>query len=128
MQTQTPSTYVHTDAIKPHTDIEPTGKHEVYIRHVLMRQDERNIEQELACIYSPDGRCRCTLTMKRAAILYQQYQHIQETKPRLVKRLDAGDLVAKELYALMCRYKDGTTIDNKTQSRVKLANHWATPE
>ena len=78
--------HVHTEAINPHTDIEPTGQHEVYIRTILMRCNERNEEHELACIYTPDGRCRFTLTVERAAILYQQYKRVQEAKPKLVKR------------------------------------------
>ena len=119
--------HVHTEAINPHTDIEPTGQHEVYIRTILMRCNERNEEHELACIYTPDGRCRFTLTVERAAILYQQYKRVQEAKPKLVKRLQGGSF-AKELYALMCRYKDVATIDSKTHSKIKLANHWATPE
>ena len=92
-----------------------------------MRCNERNEEHELACIYTPDGRCRFTLTVERAAILYQQYKRVQEAKPKLLNRLQGGSF-AKELYALMCRYKDGATIDSKTHSKFKLANHWATPE
>ena len=92
-----------------------------------MRCNGRNEEHELACIYTPDGRCRFTLTVERAAILYQKYKRVQEAKPKLVKRLQGGSF-AKELYALMCRYKDGATIDSKTHSNIKLANHWATPE
>ena len=112
---------VHTDAINPHTDIEPTGKHEVYVRKILMRINQTNVEEELACIYTPDGQCRFTITVDRAAILYQQYKRVQELKPKLSKRMKAGSF-AKELYALMCRYKDGAIIDNKAQSKVKLAD------
>jgi ribonuclease HI len=92
-----------------------------------MRINKTDMEQELACIYTPDGRCRFTLTVERAAILYSQYKLTQATKPKLTKRLGTGTF-AKELYALLCRYKDGASIDNKAQGKIKLANHWATPK
>jgi hypothetical protein len=119
---------METNAINPHADIQPTGRHEVYIRGVEMRIDGQDWDKTLACIYTPDGRCRFTLTPTRAAILYQQYLHCAQYKPRLMKQLSAGTF-AEELYALMCRYKDGAQVQTRTNksSTIKVKNHWATP-
>ena len=64
-----------TSPMNPHADIHPTGRHEVYIREVEMCIDGQLWIKTLACIYTPDGKCRYTLTPERTAILYQQYCH-----------------------------------------------------
>ena len=118
---------LHTTPMNPHTDIDPTGQHEVFIRDVQMRIHGHTATHTLACIYTPDGRCKYTLTVPRAALLYHQYNHTMQTRPKLAKRLQAGGF-AKELYALMERYRDGAIIDPKNRTAVKLENHWATPK
>jgi ribonuclease HI len=118
---------IHTSAINPHTDIEPTGRHEVFIREVEMRTDKQNWLKTLACIYTPDGKCHYTLTPERAAVLYSKYQQAMQYKPKLMRKLKAGSF-AEELYALMCRYRDGSDIDSsRHDDHIKLSNHWATP-
>ena len=62
-----------TSPMNPHADIHPTGRHEVFIREVEMCIDGQLWIKTLACIYTPDGKCRYTLTPERTAILYQQY-------------------------------------------------------
>ena len=116
---------VHPEPINPHTDIHPTGKHEVFVRPVHTYIDHKTATVTLACIYTPDGKCRHTLLPERAAMLYAQYKKTAQHKPRLMKRLKAGTY-AEELYSLMSRYKDGTPI-GKGGRTVKLTNHWATP-
>lgn len=118
---------LHTEPMNPHTDIQPTGRHEVFIRTVHMRVDGRNATNELACIYTPEGRCKYTLTVPRAALLYHQYNQTLQLRPRLARRLKAGTF-AKELYALMERYRDGAIIDPNNHTAVKIENHWATPK
>jgi ribonuclease HI len=117
---------IFTSPINPHTDIHPTGRHEVFIRDVDMRIEGQDWTKTLACIYTPDGKCHHTLTVERAAILYQQYMHAQTMKPRLMKRLKAGTF-AEELYSLMGRYKGGAIQNTQTRRKVKPANQWATP-
>lgn len=119
--------WMDTSPTNPHADIHPTGQHEVFIRAVDMRIDGADCTHTLACIYTPDGKCRFTLTPARAAILHRQYTHSRQYKPRLMRRLKAGSF-AEELYALMCRYKEGAAIGGTNSRRiVKLKNHWATP-
>ena len=44
-----------------------------------------------------------------------------------MRKLKAGT-VPQELYALMCRYRDGAQIkDHKAIRKVQIKNHWATP-
>lgn len=45
-----------------------------------------------------------------------------------MKQLRAGTF-AEELYALMCRYKDGAQVQTRTNKpgMIKIKNHWATP-
>jgi hypothetical protein len=117
---------IHTAPMNPHTDIYPTGQYEIFVRTVEMRLKGKDISKELACIYDPNGICRFTLTPERAAILYHQYHQTQQRKPKLMRRLKAGPF-AKEVYSLMCRYKDGALLNPENQSKVKLRNHWATP-
>ena len=116
---------IHPDPINPHTDISPTGQHEVFVRPVHTYIDHNPATVTLACIYTPDGKCRHTLLPDRAAILYAQYKNTAQHKPRLMKRLKAGTF-AEELYSLMSRYKDGTTVGTGGRT-IKLTNHWATP-
>ena len=118
---------IHPHPMNPHTDIEPTGQHEVYLRDVHMRIDGRNATHPLACIYTPDGRCKHTLTVERAALLHHQYHQTLQRRPKLANRLQAGSF-AKELYALMERYRDGAIIDPNNHTAIKLENHWATPK
>jgi ribonuclease HI len=116
-----------TSPMNPHADIHPTGRHEVFVREVEMCIDGQRWLKTLACIYTPDGKCRYTLTPARTAILYQQYSHSTRYKPRMLRRLKAGSF-AEELYALMCRYKDGAQVKTHKFTRtVKIKNHWATP-
>ena len=114
--------------MNPHADIHPTGRHEVFIREVEMCIYGQLWIKTLACIYTPDGKCRYTLTPERTAILYQQYCHSTRYKPKVMRKLKAGTF-AQELYALMCRYyKDGAQIkDHKAIRKVQIKNHWATP-
>jgi len=113
--------------INPHTDIHPTGQHEVFIRPVLHRHDGVTATTEMACIYTPDGKCKYQVTVERAALLWTQFTYCLENKPRLARRLKAGTF-AEELYKLMIRYEDNSVIDQQQGTRVKLVNHWATPE
>jgi ribonuclease HI len=116
-----------TSAMNPHADIHPTGQHEVFIREVEMCIEGQRWNKTLACIYTPDGRCRYTLTPERTAILYKQYCHSSRYKPKMMVKLRAGSF-PEELYALMCRYKDGAQIRERNCTRtVKIKNHWATP-
>ena len=118
---------METSPMNPHADIYPTGKHEVFTRVVEMCIARQRWDNTLACIYTPDGRCRFTLTPDRTAILYQQYCHSSRYKPKLMRKLKAGTF-PEELYALMCRYKDGAQIKEQNITRkVKIKNHWATP-
>ena len=119
---------IETNPINPHADIYPTGKHEVYSRELEMRIDGVNWYKNLACIYTPDGRCRFTLTTARAATLYHQYLHCTQHKNRLMQQLKVSSF-AEELYALMCRYKDGAQVRNSSHKTgtIKVKNHWATP-
>jgi hypothetical protein len=57
----------------PHTDILPTGKHEVFVRKLERgpADDIKNIHR--ACVYTPDGRCRYMLHVDRAAQLWHRY-------------------------------------------------------
>ena len=113
--------------MNPHADIHPTGRHEVFIREVEMCIDGQMWIKTLACIYTPDGKCRYTLTPERTAILYQQYCHSTRHKPNVMRKLKAGTF-PQELYALMCRYRDGAQIkDHKAIRKVQIKNHWATP-
>ena len=112
--------------LNPHTDIQPTGQHEVYVRPVLHRHHGVTDTTEMACIYTPDGKCRHQITVERAAILWAQYTNCMENKPRLAKRLKAGTF-AEEMYKLMLRYEDNSVIDKQEGKRVKIVNHWATP-
>ena len=116
---------IHPDPINPHTDIHPTGKHEVFVRPVHTYIDHKTTTVTLACIYTPDGKCRHTLVPERAAMLYAQYTKTAQHKPRLMKRLKAGTF-PEELYSLMSRYKEGTPVGTGGQT-IKLTNHWATP-
>ena len=44
-----------------------------------------------------------------------------------MRKLKAGTF-PQELYALMCRYRDGAQIkDHKAIRKVQIKNHWATP-
>ena len=116
-----------TSPMNPHADIHPTGRHEVFIREVEMCIDGQMWIKTLACIYTPDGKCRYTLTPERTAILYQQYCHSTRHKPNVMRKLKAGTF-PQELYALMCRYRDGAQIkDHKAIRKVQIKNHWATP-
>ena len=116
---------IHPEPINPHTDIRPTGQHEVFVRPVHTYIDHKTATVTLACIYTPDGKCRHTLLPERVAMLYAQYKKTVQHKPRLMNRLKAGTF-AEELYSLMSRYKDGTPIGTGGRT-VKLTNHWATP-
>jgi hypothetical protein len=118
---------IHTTPFNPHTDIHPTGQHEVILREVLMRMEGTTVEKQLACIYTPDGTCRYTLTPERTAILQAQYNHTKTHKPRLMQKLKAGTF-AEEVYKLMTRYKDGALVNPTTHTRIKIKNHWATPD
>lgn len=116
-----------TTPVNPHTDIHPTGRHEVFTREVEMCIDGQRWIKTLACIYTPDGKCRYTLTPERAAILYKQYCHSSRYKPKMMKKLKAGSF-PEEVYALMCRYRDGAQVRAQKSTRtVKIKNHWATP-
>jgi hypothetical protein len=68
------------------------------------------VEKQLACIYTPDGTCRYTLTPERTAILQAHYNHTKTHKPRLMQKLKAGTF-AEEVYKLMTRYKDGALVN-----------------
>ena len=112
--------------INPHVDIHPTGKYEVHIRPVLHRHHNVTYTTELACIYTPDGKCKHQLTVQRAATLWHQFQKCMTQRPKMVRRLQAGTY-AEELYKLMVRYTDGADINKEKGTKVKLVNHWATP-
>jgi ribonuclease HI len=112
--------------INPHTDIHPTGQHEVFIRPVLHRHDGVTSTTEIACIYTPDGRCRHQVTVERAALLWTQFTYCLTHRPKLARRLKAGTF-AEELYKLMLRYENNSVIDQEQGTKVKLVNHWATP-
>ena len=79
-----------TSPMNPHADIHRTGRHEVFIREVEMCIDGQVWIKTLACIYTPDGKCRYTLTPERTAILYQQYRHSTRHKPKVMRKLKAG--------------------------------------
>jgi exonuclease III/ribonuclease HI len=112
--------------LNPHTDIHPTGQYEVFVRPILQRHGRVTSTTELACIYTPDGKCRHQVTVERAALLWAQFNYCLEQKPRLTRRLKAGTF-AEELHKLMLRYENNSVINQQEGTRVKLVNHWATP-
>jgi hypothetical protein len=81
-------------------------------------------QKELVTVCQPNGHCIYTLTPERTAILYAQYKHTMNTRPRLINKLKPNNF-AEELHRLLTRYKDGASI-TKNQT-IKIKNHWATP-
>ena len=121
---------VHHDPINPHTDIAAPGKHKIEIRMVKSAtqrgQDIITHESELACIYTPQGRCMGQISVPCLDKLYKDYCHTKTHSPALWEKLQPQDF-ATEVYRLMIRYKEGYQ-HSKTSSRtIKLKNHWATP-
>lgn len=98
---------VQPTAINPHRDIHGTGSYEVSIREVMMRHNARTYTQTLACIYSPDGSCKFTLSPERLALLWAWFNESKTQNPGLHRRLQAGDF-EQEVYHLMTRYHQST--------------------
>jgi exonuclease III/ribonuclease HI len=111
---------IHPDPINPHADVHPTGRYEVSVRPITQYQRDpsagyasgEHVEQVMACIYQPDGKCTHMTRPEVAAHLHQRYLYMQEQHPEVMKRLEAGTF-AEELYKLMCRYNEGTVCSTK---------------
>jgi ribonuclease HI len=117
---------VDTQPCNPHVDIEPTGKHEVFVREVERRHGSQTSSQELACIYTPDGRCKYMLPVERAAQLWQAYNDMERRCPTLFKHLKAGSY-AEELYRLMTRYQEGAAELCKGQGPLQYKDELVLP-
>jgi hypothetical protein len=101
--------------IDPHVDIQPTGRYEVFIRHVARRVNGTTENHELACIYTPDGRCQHMLQPQRAALLHHHFVTTLEQRGALMQRLKVGSF-AEEAHKLMLRYQEGTKLPGKTEN------------
>jgi ribonuclease HI len=117
---------VDTQPCNPHVDIEPTGSHEVFVRTVERRHGGQTTSQELACIYTPDGRCQYMLPLERAAQLWQAYHGMRRQCPALFKHLKAGSY-AEEVYRLMARYQEGAAELCKGQGPVQYKDELVLP-
>jgi hypothetical protein len=87
---------IHTNPINPHTDIQPTGRYELILRAVQYRHEGTTEQKELVTVCQPNGHCIYTLTPERTAILYAQYKHTMNTRPRLINKLKPNNF-AEEL-------------------------------
>jgi hypothetical protein len=101
--------HIHPQPINPHADIAPTssGKCEVYIRPVLgcSKGDlaAPRHEQDLACVYQPDGRCTHNLPSATVAALHDRYKYRQEHHPQMHQELKVGTC-AEEIHKLVVRH------------------------
>jgi hypothetical protein len=87
----------------PHTDILPTGKHEVFVRKIERGPADDIKDIHRACVYTPDGRCRYMLHVDRAAQLWHRFSDTIAAKPTMAKAMKAGSF-EEEVYRMCCRY------------------------
>lgn len=99
-------TFIHSP-VNPHTDIQGTGVCRIEIRTVeVWKQGQHYEQQERACIYDSDGRCRATCTPARLAILRALFDRAKEGGAHTA--LSSEPLIfEQEVLDLMLRYRPG---------------------